>query len=494
MVMDPRRINDIYRLGRGLGWSARKIARHLKVGRKSVRKYLAEPAARPAPRKRPSKLDPHREAIGLLLEEDPGASAVVIAQRIRQQGYQGGITILRNYLRGVRPRPRPRAFVRVESAPGERFEVDWGHFGSLDYQGDRRKLYAFLPADCHSRKLYLEFTHSQSFETFARCHVHAFRHMGGSAREILYDNLATAVAERDGRLIRFNPRFLELARQYDFFPRACTPASPWQKGKIERLLGYVRQNFWPLRSFADLADVNRQAREWRDQVANQRPHRETRQRPDERHRPDALRPLPELDPDYRDTAQPLAHRDLRVCFDGNRYCVPARWVGARLTLKADSSSVSLYHRDRLIVAYPRCWRRGQTLGAERFERELLEARPAARLSRARRRLVQLLGEEAEGYLRALADLGDRPLARHVAQLLELTRLHDPDAVAAALRQAAEGKAFGAEYVANLLRQRENPRHPQPPLRLKDERLNELATDPLSLLEYDAFILSERKKP
>ena len=265
------------------------------------------------------------------------------------------------------------------------------------------------------------------------------------------------------------------------------------KGKIERLLGYVRKNFWPLRSFADLADVNRQAREWRDLVANQRLHRETRQRPEERHRPEALRPLPELDPDYRDTAQPRVHRDLRVCFDGNRYCVPARWVGMRLTLKADSSSVSLYFRDRPIVSYPRCWRRGRTRGAERFEKELLESRPAARLSRAQRRLILQLGEEAEDYLRAVADCSDRPLARHVAQLTELTRRYDPEAVAAALRQAAQRKAFGAEYVAHLLRQSQNPRRTQPPLRLKDELLNELATDPLSLLEYDAFILNERKK-
>ena len=135
--------------------------------------------------------------------------------------------------------------------------------------------------------LFVEFTHSQSFETFVRCHLHAFQTLGGEGRECWYDNLATAVAEHDGTLIRFNPRFLAFARQYDFYPRACNPAAGWEKGKVERGgVGYVRPNFWPMRHFTDLSDVNRQAREWLNEVANQRLRRETRQRPSDRFRPD----------------------------------------------------------------------------------------------------------------------------------------------------------------------------------------------------------------
>ncbi len=119
----------------------------------------------------------------------------------------------------------------------------------------KRKLYAFALVDAHSRMLYLEFTHSQSFETFVRCHIHAFSALGGVAREIAYDNLATAVAEHDGRLVRFLPRFLAFAREYGFYPRACNPAAGWEKGKVERAIGYVRQSFWPLREFTDLDDV-----------------------------------------------------------------------------------------------------------------------------------------------------------------------------------------------------------------------------------------------
>jgi len=117
----------------------------------------------------------------------------------------------------------------MEPPPGERFEIDWGHFGALDYQGDKRKLNAFCLIEAHSRMLFVEFTHSRSFETFVRCHQHAFQALGGVARECWYDNLLTLVAEHDGRLIRFNPRFLAFAREYGFYPRACNPCAAWEK-------------------------------------------------------------------------------------------------------------------------------------------------------------------------------------------------------------------------------------------------------------------------
>jgi transposase len=113
-------------------------------------------------------------------------------------GFDGGITIVKDYLQAVRAESKNRrAYVRMEPGPGERFEVDWGHFGALLYNGNPRKLYAFCLVECHSRKIYLEFTHSQSFETFVPCHTHAFAALTGCAREIWFDNLATGVTQPD---------------------------------------------------------------------------------------------------------------------------------------------------------------------------------------------------------------------------------------------------------------------------------------------------------
>ena len=224
-------INEIHRLAGGEHWSVRRIAGQLHLAARTVKKYLQAPVPSPVHRPRPSKLDPFQPLVAELLAQDPDAPGVVILQRLRAAGYAGGHTILDGYLHRVRPsRSTPRAFVRMEPGPGERFEIDWGHFDSLDYQGDKRKLYAFCLIEAHSRMLYVEFTHSQSFETFVRCHQHAFQALGGVARECWFDNLLTAVAEHDGRLVRFQPRFLAFAREYDFIPRACHVAAAWEKG------------------------------------------------------------------------------------------------------------------------------------------------------------------------------------------------------------------------------------------------------------------------
>jgi transposase len=495
-MLTTDQINDLHRLYWSEHWPIRKIERHLRMSWRTIKKYLDAPAQTPATRTRPSKLDPFKNNIAEWLEKDPQVTGAVIEQRLQPLGYRGGHSILREYLQTVRPQHAPRAFVRMEPLAGERFEVDWGHFGALDYSGDARKLYAFALVDAHSRMFYVEFTHSQSFGTFVRCHVHAFTALGGVAREVVYDNLATAVAEHDGRLIRFLPRFLGFARDHGFYPRACNPASGWEKGKVERAIGYLRQNFWPLREFTDLHDVNRQVRQWLSEVANQRLHRETRERPMDRFQAQTLKPLSIVPYDYRDAVDVVVHKDLRIQFDGNRYCVPHRFVGRHLTVKADSSSVTIYHRVEEVVSYPRSWRRGQTFGADRFEKILAEQRPAARRSQAQQRLLDSLDglcprEDVEAYLRHMADT-DRSLGRQIDELLELIRQYGPETVAGAMQRAAVSRAFGADYIANILRQQQSPRRPQPPLRLRDPRLNELVTDPISLLEYDAFIMEAGK--
>jgi hypothetical protein len=243
--------------------------------------------------------------------------------------------------------------------------------------------------------------------------------------------------------------------------------------------------------------VNRQVRQWLAEVANRRLHRETRQLPLERFQPEALRPLPIIPYDYRDSSEALVHKDLRLPFDGNRYCVPHRYVGRRLTIKASSSSVAIYDRVEEVVSYARSWRRGQTFGAERFEKVLAEERPAVRRSQAQQRLLDSLDglcsrSLVEAYLRDMADT-DRSLGRQISELLELMRQYGPEDVAAAIERAAAARAFGADYIANILRQQRSPRRPQPPLRLRDPLLNELSTDPLSLMSYDAFILEAGKE-
>jgi transposase len=184
-MLTPDQISELHRLHWVEKWSLRKIARHLRIGRRTLAKYLNTPALKPARRERSHKIEPWKAAITELLEKDPEASAPVIAQHLKPLGHDGGLTIIKDYLRSLRKNSiARRAYVRVEPAPGERFDVDWGHFGALVYNGATRKLYAFCLVEAHSRKMYLEFTHSQTCETFARCHLHAFQFFGGQRQFI----------------------------------------------------------------------------------------------------------------------------------------------------------------------------------------------------------------------------------------------------------------------------------------------------------------------
>jgi transposase len=140
-MLKTNQINEIHRLAVGEHWSIRRIARQLHMDTCTVQTCLHSPVPLAIHRLRPSKLDPFKPLMTELLEQDPRAPGSVILQRLQAASYSGGHTILREYLYQVRVSPAtPRAFLRMEPSAGERFEIDWGHFGALDYQGDKRKL------------------------------------------------------------------------------------------------------------------------------------------------------------------------------------------------------------------------------------------------------------------------------------------------------------------------------------------------------------------
>ena len=169
--------------------------------------------------------------------------------------------------------------------------------------------------ECHSRLLYLEFTHSQRQDTLHRCLLNAFHFFQGTPKELVHDNMLTAVVERQGPLVRFNERFLEFLRPLQITPIACNVGQPQEKGKVEKgAMHYIRYNFWPLRTFHDLTDLQAQANQWRDQVAHVRVHTTTGHRPSEHFDPQAMRAFPELLPDCRDTTQAKGHTDFSARF------------------------------------------------------------------------------------------------------------------------------------------------------------------------------------
>jgi transposase len=473
------------------GLSKQRIAATLHVDPKTVRKFLTDPDPKRLPVRKPSKLDPFKEQIQRLLEIDAKASSAVILQRIAPLGFDGGMTILKDYLHTLRGHFKTKeAFIRFESLPGEQCQVDWGHFGSVVYGDTTRKLYCLAVLECHSRLLYLEFTHSQRQETLHRCLLHAFCFFQGTPKELVTDNMLTAVTERVGPLIRFNEAFLDFLRPFAIVPRACNPNSPHEKGKVEKgVIHYIRHNFWPLRSFQDLSDIQTQANQWRDQIANVRTHGTTGQRPLERFQPQALRPLPEILPDCRDTAPAKVHSDFSIRFDGNSYTVPPWAVSKQVIVKADHQTLTIYLKEKTIATHSRSYQH-----KERIE---LPAHKEAAL-RQKRRLWQSdqvqafisLGEEAKTYLEHLSATHE-PLKKTLEKLLALKDEYGPLALIQAIQRATLHHAYGAHYIENILYQERTPQTPHPPVRLQQEKLNRIRLEEPSLAEYDAFILKRR---
>lgn len=246
----------------------------------------------------------------------------------------------RHYLLKVRP-AKQEAFVRFETPPGEEAQVDWGLFG--DYFGCGRILSCFAFVLSHSRMATFIWTLSQSLDDFLRAHVKAFHFFGGVPQRILYDNLKNVVLKRLGIQIQFQPRFMALAGHYLFEPRPCNVRRGNEKGKVERSIGYLRENFFAGRSFKDLWDLRNQSDHWRDTICNVRVHGSLKQRPWDRFEEEkgALRNLPAHPFDTDTCVGVKASPDCRVIFDTNTYSVPSIYAHLGLTLKANDSH--LFH-------------------------------------------------------------------------------------------------------------------------------------------------------
>jgi transposase len=487
-MINRRTVFEIHQL-HAEGFSCRSIARQLQVSRETVAKYLADPASVIRSRKKkPSKLDPYRDLIETMIKECPDVKAPVILQRIRKKGFDGGITIVRDMLRKLRGKAKNRQpFIRFESQPGEQVQIDWGHMGTLTYGENRRKLYALAVLEGHSRMLYVFFSHSQQQEYLHQGLLEAFTYFDGLPQEVLVDNMLTAVTERVGSIIRFNEAFLDFLGKFSITPRACTVRMPQEKGKVENAIKYIRQNFWPLRQFADLADVQQQVRHWLDNVANVRKHNTTGKRPvDQLH---GLQPLPDLLPDCRQVCSLLVHKDFGVRFDTNIYTVPPWAIGKHVSLKADTSQISIHFKDRLIACHARCWDRRQRIELDIHKEQVKKIKK--KLLRDRQIIVFLsLGEVALQYLQQLTGSG-LPIRKNITQLLTLQDEYGDTSLLYGLKKAMEKKLYGADYVRNILYQEMTPVCEHPPVQLKQENLNDIRLTTPALADYDAIAIKRR---
>ena len=445
---------------------------------------------------RPSRIDPFIPFIRQTLERYPRLRATRILEMIRERGYEGrSAGHLRRLVARLRPARPAEAYLMLRVLPAEQAQVDWGSFGQIQVGRGWRSLSCFVMVLSYSRALYALFTLDQTLESFLRGHVAAFSYFQGVPRAILYDNLKSAVLERQGEAIRFHPRLLELCGHYHFTPRPCAPARGNEKGRVERAIQYLRTSFFAARSFRGLEDLNAQFRQWRDEVAHQRPlpgdpsltvaEALAKER-------GLLLPLPEH-PLETDLARVLSSgKTPYLRFDKNLYSIPYQLVRRPLTLAASETTVRILDGEREVARHVRSYGASEVIEDPAHVAELVRAKRNAQPLKGRDRLRAAVPLTA-GFFETLAERGEH-LGYHASRLLRLLDDYGAQELAAAVQLAVERESYSAGAVAHLLELRRRAQGLPPPVRLElpdDPRVRDLRVTPHKLEDYDALGKKDR---
>lgn len=270
-MMTPEEATEAKRLFYGEHWKIGTISRQLGRHPDAIKRAVNADSFKRKARILPRKIGPYIDFIEETLKQYPTLRATRIYEMIVSRGFQGSVSNLRKELLEMLPSGTKEAFFKLTVLPSEQAQVDWGHFGEIQVGGAKRKLSAFVMVLSWSRALHVLFTLDQQQGNFLRGHVESFSFFGGVARVLLYDNLKSAVLQRQGSAIHFNPRLLELAGHYHFEPRPVGVARGNEKGRVERAIRYIRESFFAARHFKDVDDLNAEFQKWRDEWAHKRP-------------------------------------------------------------------------------------------------------------------------------------------------------------------------------------------------------------------------------
>jgi transposase len=363
--------NEIVRR-RQSGASLRRIARDLGVARETVqgviRRWEAEragtesSAAFPVPMRRPSQVDPFHDTIQQLLQRYPDITIARVFEELRAQGFRGGLTIVRERVLELRPVPLREPVVRFETLPGEQAQMDYSTY-DIDFTDEgRRRVHLFSYVLSYSRRQYLRFVEAQDLPTTLREHIRAFAYLGGVARTCLYDNFKVVVLRHGDEGPLYNPKFLAFTTHYGFTPWACRVRRSQTKGKVERPFYYVEMSLLNGRTFRTLEHLNEVTAWWLAHVADVRQHRETKQRPLDRHAEELpqLIPLPAAPYDVAIVEYRVVSVEGFVAYQQNFYSVPWRYIGQALPVRITETELIVYDAKISELARHPLFPRGRT--------------------------------------------------------------------------------------------------------------------------------------
>ncbi len=446
-AVTPDESAAILRLHHAEQWPVGTIATQLERHHDTVERVLAHsglPVTKTVVRTR--LVDPYLAFIHETLAKYPRLRASRLWSMVKQRGYPGSKSAFRAIVSRLRPRRSAEAYLRRAVLPGQEAQVDWAHFGKLTVGRAVRDLWAFVMVVSYSRHRFVRFSLRAAMPSFLRGHVESFLFFEAVPRVVLYDNLRSAVLEREGDAVRFHPTLLELAGHYRFEPRACAPYRPNEKGRVERAIQDVRDNFFAARAFSSVAELNAQARAWCVEIAGER------RVPDQKDKTveaafvedrAAMVPIPADAFPAEERLEVRVGKTPYVRFDKNDYSVPHTHVQRTLHVVATDERVRIVDPETPLVAlaeHLRSFDRDQRIEQDGHVRALVEEKRRAHQSRgfdrlftavpsARTMMERLahrgdnLGAATSGLLQLLDRVGAGLLERAVAEVVLRDRLH-----------------------------------------------------------------------
>lgn len=470
-------------------WGVHTIAAQLSVHHSAVDRVLSQAGLPKAERARQaSMVDPYHPFIIETLKQYPKLSAARLYAMALQRGYTGGPSHFRSHVAQLRPRKPAEAYLRLRTLPGEQAQVDWGHFHYVHIGKAKRPLMAFVMVLSWSRQIFLRFYLNQRMDNFLRGHVAAFDTWKGLPRVLLYDNLKSAVLERRADAIRFHPTLLALSAHYRFEPRPVAVARGNEKGRVERAIRYIRDNFFAGCQWSDIDDLNAQADAWcRGQSAN-RPCPEdpgmTVRNAFEQERPQLLA-LPDTPYPTDERVATRVGKTPYIRFDLNDYSVPHTHVRRTVTVVASLTRVRVIADTDVIAEHPRVYGRGEQIEDSIHIDALVSAKRQARHHRGQNRLLHAAPSSRE-LLQQVA-LRGTPLSRVVLQLMQLLDDYGAAELERAISEALHRQVPHPNAVRQVLERRREQRNQPPPLAVAlpdNAKARNIVVRPASLAVYD----------
>jgi len=444
------------------GWTKTEIAQFTGHHRDTITRVLNEPIdQQPAPRQRTSAIAVFAPQIASWLDQQWSVQRMLEdARQHPEHPYRGSPAAFYDYVRPLKQARKGhpgQVPMRFNGLAGELLQIDWGEvrrfpFTRADLVGQTR--YFFAARLKYSRWMWVRFTTTMREETLLRCLIAVFVALNGVPWVVTTDNMKTVVIGRDhANQPIWLPAYAKCAAEFGFLPAACDPGAGNQKGSVENLVKFVKQNFLPGRSIRDDAHLAEEAARWLARVNGERESDATERTPDELVRDEQPRfgPLPAVAHDYGFFDTLKVSRESLVNLDTNRYSVPVALVGQLLTVRIHPTRVALYSGDTLVAAHPRQFGRHQRVVIPEHYEPVFACKPRARVMTYRDWLVQLSPQAAD-YVSQVCRARYAAMEYEMVTLYQLAQQAGVPTCLAAVELAAAAQTVGAEYVAAILAQ------------------------------------------